>query len=94
LDLESPLKAHVLKASSLGWYCWEVVETLWRPVGGLKVIGDMLLKQIVRPQHPPHFLLLPGHEVSGFVPPYVPAMMPFLTTGPKEWSQLIMDESS
>lgn len=59
--------------------------------GSLQVIGGMLLKEIAGPWPHLHALLLPGHEMSTFSPPRAPTTMCCLTTGQKQWSQLIMD---
>jgi hypothetical protein len=64
-------KSHMLKASSLGRLYWEVVEPLR---GGLSVIGELSGLFLFL------FLLLFGHEVSGFAIPHTIFMVCCLTT--------------
>jgi hypothetical protein len=54
------------------------------------VTGGMPLKVTVRPQPLlPHSLWHPGHDVSGFALPHVPAMICHLTIDPKQKYQLV-----
>lgn len=81
-----------------GPLCWPTVKGLvhrvrlledsrtfkkWGLLGGLYATEAMPSKRFMGFGSLPHPLLLPSHQVSSFIPPPSPAMMDFLTIGPK-----------
>jgi hypothetical protein len=90
-DFECPPQAYVLKAWSVEWWPWEVVE----PLGGralwkaLRSLGACLQRRLWGL----HFFLFLYCFLCmrwSFALVHAPTMMCCLPTGPNQWCQLIM----